>query len=123
MSIKAIIGLIVMLGILIIGVVYAYGYRGQSAFANCQNIDIENVKKFQKETLNLRDELAIKRLELRNECLKQDPDNVYMESLRKEIRDLRAKIRGIADKYKVPFNCLKWREKRGGCGRPVALSQ
>ncbi|MGB9716062.1 MAG: hypothetical protein ACPL1G_06625 [Thermodesulfovibrionales bacterium] len=119
---KTITGLLVILGIIITGVVYAQGYRGQDFFANCQNIDIENMKKFQSETLNLRDELAIKRLELRNECLKQDPDNDRMEKLRKEIRELKTKIREVADKYEVSPECLKRHGKRL-CGKPLALSQ
>jgi cell shape-determining protein MreC len=115
---KIIIGVLVILGIIVTGMVYAYGYRGQYAMKNCQNIDIEKFKKFQSETLNLRDELAIKRLELRNECLKQDLDDNRIETLKKEIRELRIKIREIADKYEVSPTCLKWRGKMA-CGKHV----
>lgn len=111
MKIKNITGLLVILGIIIIGVVCAQGYRGQKDVANCQNIDIEKVKKFQSETLDLRDELAIKRLELWNECLKRYPDNSRIETLRREIRELKTKIRRVANKYEISPECLKWRGK------------
>jgi zinc resistance-associated protein len=108
---KTIIGLLV-LGVLVAGMVYAAGDRGQYPNANCQNIDIEKVKKFQKETLSLRDELVTKRLELRNEYKKQSPDNERIATLRGEIRDLRSQIQAVADKYEVPLRCMKWRGKR-----------
>lgn len=122
MKIKNIIVLLVILGIIITGVVYAQVYGTRNLVTDCQNIDIESVKKFQSETLNLRDELIIKRLELRNECQKQFPDNTRIEKLRKEIRDLKTNIREVADKYKISIGCLKWRGKMA-CGRPVAMSQ
>lgn len=119
MNVKNIICLLMTLGLIILtGLVYAQGLRGQNVFTNCQNI--ENMKKFQSETLNLRDELAIKRLELMNECQKQYPDNTHIEKLRKEIRELKTKIREVADKYEVSLRCLKWRGKRA-CGKPVAM--
>ncbi|NWF52431.1 MAG: hypothetical protein HXY47_05045 [Nitrospirae bacterium] len=121
MKTKIIIGLLVILGIIVTGIVYAYGYRGQDAMKNCQNIDIEKLKKFQTETLSLRDELAIKRLELRNECSKQNPDDTRMETLREQIRELRTKIRDIANKYEVSPICLKWRGKRA-CGKHYVLN-
>lgn len=117
MRMKTIIGLLVIVGILVTGIVYAAGYRGQYGMTNCQNVDIEKVKKFQTETLSLRDELATKRLELRNERWKQEPDTDRITTLRNEIREIRHKIKGVADKYEVPLRCMKWRDRRA-CGKP-----
>jgi uncharacterized protein HemX len=109
---KMITGLLVLLGVLVAGMVYAAGGQGQYTKADCQNVDIEKVKKFQEETLSLRDELITKRLELRNEYKKQAPDNEHIATLREEIRGLRSKIQVVADKYEVPLKCIKWRGKR-----------
>jgi glutamine synthetase type III len=106
---KTIIGLLVITGILITGAVYAAGDWDQNKINDCQNVDIEKVKQFQNETSGLRDDLVVKKLELRNERMKQDPDTDKIATLRNEIMEIRHKIRGIADKYEVPMRCLKYR--------------
>ena len=63
--------------------------------------NVETMKKFQKETLALRDELMTKNLELRNEYSKSVPDTGRIATLRKEIIDLETKIQNIADKYNM----------------------
>jgi hypothetical protein len=63
------------------------------------NINVENLKKFQKETQALRDEMMVKRAELNNEYNKETPDAARMTELRKEIIDLQAKIRKSAETY------------------------
>jgi hypothetical protein len=59
------------------------------------------VRKYQKETLNLRDELAAKQLDLEAEYDKSQPDQTRIASLRKEIVDLEARIQVVADNYGV----------------------
>lgn len=112
MKTRTIIGLVVVLGLLVTSAVYASGYRGQSGIGNCQAVDVEKIKQFQRETLSLRDELITKRFELRNEHGKPVPDTDRITTLRQEIRDLRAKIREVADKYEVPMRCMKWRDRK-----------
>lgn len=109
MRMKTIIGLLVIVGILITSAVYAAGYRIQNRTQDCQTVDIEKVKQFQNETSALRDGLIIKRLELRNENMKQTPDTDKIAALSNEIREIRDKIRGVADKYEVPLRCMKLR--------------
>jgi Spy/CpxP family protein refolding chaperone len=71
----------------------ARAYGGQA--------DVNAFKQFQKETLPLRDEMQVKRLELRNEFAKQAPDENRIAQLQKEMIDLRAKISSAADKNGV----------------------
>jgi hypothetical protein len=59
------------------------------------------VKKFQRETLALRDELAAKRVDLEDEYDKAEPDRARVASLRKDIVDLEAKIQTVADKHGI----------------------
>ncbi|NWF76247.1 MAG: hypothetical protein HXY53_06685 [Nitrospirae bacterium] len=97
-----IIGLILIAGILLVSVVYAQfpgkGY-GLNRFSN---VDIETVKEFQKETLPLRDELMIKRLEIQQEYGKENPDRERIATLEKEIVDIRIKIQKKADEIGLP---------------------
>lgn len=100
--------LISLVGLLVLGLgatVYARGpwYGGmQCEGFDLKGVEIEKVKEFQKETLSLRDELQIKRLELRAEYEKEKPDIDRIAQLRKEIVDLQTKIQKIAQKYNLP---------------------
>jgi zinc resistance-associated protein len=124
MNKKTIIGLAVVLGLLIMSAVYASGYRGPYEMSTCQTVDLEKVKQFQKETLSLRDELITKRLELRQECGKQGHDSDRITALRNEIRDIRSKIKEVADKYEVPTGCMKGHDRAERCkGGPVAQNR
>ncbi len=69
------------------------GYRGAASSAS--------LKKFQRETLALRDELAAKRVDLEDEYDKAEPDQSRIASLRKDIVDIEAKIQAAAGKYGV----------------------
>ncbi|HYA11927.1 MAG TPA: hypothetical protein VEF37_02945 [Thermodesulfovibrionales bacterium] len=121
---KTIIGLVMVLGLLIMSAVYASGYRGPYGMNTWQSVDVENVKQFQKETLSLRDELITKRLELRQECGKQDSDSDRITALRNDIRDIRSKIKEVADKYEVPLGCMKWHNRGERCmGGPMAQNR
>lgn len=61
-------------------------------------VDVNAFRNFQKETLPLRDEMAAKRLELRNEFNKDTPDQAKIAALQKEMIDLRTKIGDAAKK-------------------------
>lgn len=87
-------------------------------------VDAESMKKFQKETLNLRDELLTKRIELQAEYDKPAPDTAKIASLRKEIIDIQAKIQTVADKYGVPAwgpgrGMMMGRGMMAGCPCPM----
>lgn len=71
-----------------------YGYAGSGG----KPVDVNAVKAFQKETLPLRDEMMVKRVEIRNEYAKEKPDEARIATLQKEMIDLRAKIKAAADK-------------------------
>lgn len=116
---RTIIGILIVMVMLIVGTVYAFGYRGPSETNACQNIDVEKVKQFQKETQNQRDEMMTKKLELRKEYGKEAPDDKRISALKQEIRDLRISIQQAADKYDVDVRCLKGqhRAKRMGACR------
>lgn len=66
------------------------GHEGQAA------VDVAAVKKFQKETLSLRDELYTKQLELRNEYIRPEPDTAKIAGIRKDIIDIETKIQDAA---------------------------
>ncbi len=92
-----VIGLVIAIGLLLTGVVYAWwgGYgMGYGTGAN-----VETMKKFQKETLSLRDDLITKSLELQNEYSKPQPDYNRIATIKKDIVDIQTKIQTIADKY------------------------
>ncbi len=99
---KVLTGLVVAIGLLIAGGVYAWwpgGGYGMGYYGTGTNV--ETMKKFQKETLSLRDDLMTKQLELQNEYNKPVPDTNRIATLRKEIIDLQAKIQTVAEKYGV----------------------
>lgn len=93
----------------IAGILVAFGmlFAGGVAVAHGNGPDHRSgpgtaeVKKFQKETLALRDELTTKRLDLQAEYEKAEPDTARIAALRKEIVDLEAKIQVVGDKYGV----------------------
>ncbi len=61
----------------------------------------ETMRKYQKETLSLRDDLASKQLDLQVEYDKPVPDAARIASIRKDIADIEAKIQVVADNYGV----------------------
>jgi zinc resistance-associated protein len=94
-----VIALALAVGLIFAGGTYAWwdGYgMGSGAGTN-----VETMKKFQRETLNLRDELMTKQMELQNEYNKPAPDTNRIVALKKEIIDLQAKIRTVAEKYGI----------------------
>jgi hypothetical protein len=89
-------------------------------------VDIEKFKQFQKETSALREEMMLKRLELRNEYLKEKSDEDRIAALQKDIIDIRSKIHKAADKAGIERPERGWGGRRGGgrgfgpggCGGP-----
>lgn len=77
--------------------VYARGSMGGGGFFG-PNADLDSVRKFQKETLPLRDEMMVKQLELRQELDKSSSDEARIAELEKEIDGLRATVRAAAEK-------------------------
>ena len=63
---------------------------------------MENLKKFQKETLGMRDELMANRAELANEYAKLAPDETRIAYLQKQMIDTRTKIQKTSEKYDLP---------------------
>lgn len=92
-----IIGLILIAGIILASAVYAVGPWGGHRMGYSKSTDIDTVKKFQKETLPLRDELITKRLELQKEYSKDTPDKARLATLRKEIVNIELNIQEKAD--------------------------
>ena len=91
------------------------GQRGYNCWAaeGAEDVDLEKVAKFQKETLPLRDELMMKKLELRQEYAKEKPDADVIGKLRKEMIDIQTSI----DKVAADLGLEGFGPNRGfGCG-------
>lgn len=99
---KVMIFLIITSLLILSGIAYARHMHGMGPMTkNEPSVDIDNIKKFQKETLSLRDDLITKKLELRKEYNKPERDYNQIATLKKEIVDLKTKIEAIADKYGI----------------------
>lgn len=98
---KLVSGITLVVILLAAGGAYAWwgGYGPGYAAAG---VNVENMKKFQKETLTLRDELMTKELDLQNEYAKEAPDTKRIAALKKDIIDIEAKIQTIAEKNGLP---------------------
>lgn len=97
-----IIGLTLVIGLFLTGAAYAmFDGQGSGPCITATGADIETVKKFQKETLSLRDEIMTKKLELHGEYNKPTPDANRIATIQKEIIDLKAKIHEIANKHGI----------------------
>jgi hypothetical protein len=73
---------------------YGAGRAGSYGAANATAM-----KKFQKETLSLRDDLAARQVDLAEEYDKAEPDAGRIAAIRKDIVDIEAKIEAAADKH------------------------
>lgn len=85
--------------LVLVSAVYAQ-FPGRGAGFPCiqsADADIEKVKEFQKETLPLRDEMVVRRLEIRKELQKETPDRDYVAKIRKEMIDIKTQIQKRAD--------------------------
>ncbi len=95
---KTVVATVLIAGFLLSTMVYA---ASQDYGPGSNQVDVKALRQFQKETLPLRDEIAAKRLELRNEYAQPTPDRNKIATLEKEIIDLRTKVQTAADKNGV----------------------
>jgi len=84
------------------GTGYPYSIMGKTGNNPGTSINEQNLKKFQKETLSLRDDLFNKRAELANEYNKPIIDMERIIELRHQIADIQAEIHNAAAKYGLP---------------------
>jgi hypothetical protein len=82
------------------------GYR--NCLSRYNMADLEKVKQFQHDTLQLRDELMVKKLAIRQEYAKAAPDRQKIAALQKEVIDIRTQIHQKADENGIPLK---------GCGK------
>ena len=80
---------------------WAQGYGPRYGAAQTQT-DVNALRQFQKETLPLRDEMIVKRAEIRNEYAQAKPNLERIATLQKEMIDLRTKIQAAAEKDGLP---------------------
>jgi len=102
--------------------------QGRGGCGNCEQgasrPGTEQFKKFQVETLDLRQEMMNKRFEVQRENLKGAPDAAKIESLKADITQLQAKIsqfrvqNGLPEKGKRDGECFKM---NGGCNKPGGM--
>ena len=83
-----VVAMIIVFGGLLSTAAVAAWTKGQGPGPDSQ-VDVNAFRNFQKKTLPLRDEMAVKRVELRNEFNKADPDQNKIATLQKEMIDLR----------------------------------
>lgn len=104
--------------VLAAGVALAGRGRMGGMFGCAQNVPIDQVREFQKETSTLRDEMMIKRIELQRERSAKNPDSARVAQLTADLKALRDQIHAKGEKYGMFANCPKdvncWED--GGCG-------
>lgn len=87
---------------------------------NCaqQGAPSDQYRKFQADTIDLRQEMMIKRFEVQRENLKGTPDRVKIASLQAEIKTLQSRILDIRSRSGLPVGKSdgECRQKMGGCG-------
>jgi zinc resistance-associated protein len=93
MNRKIIISFLVITGLLMAGLVYAAN--------SIHYTSPETMRKFQKETLGIREELISKEYELQYEYNKEFPNTSRIATLQKEITELETQIQATADKYGI----------------------
>jgi zinc resistance-associated protein len=95
--------LVVVVAVIVaVGLLGTVGYAAWQGKGPCGQVDVNAFRQFQKETLSLRDEMMAKRLELRNEYAKENPDENQIARLKTEMGDLRTKIQAAAEKNGLP---------------------
>jgi zinc resistance-associated protein len=87
------------------------------------NVKPDEARAFFKETSDLRTEVMVKQIELRQERAKSTPDTAKVEALQKELTDLRAKLQAAAKQHNMPeCGCMaggmmQGGMANGGCGK------
>lgn len=94
------VAVIIVLAIKLIFFSFSYAENYKEPI-NIKSSKEDSIKKFYKETLNLREKIIEKKLELRKEFIKKNPDKDKIAMLRKEINDIRANImkKQVKQKY------------------------
>jgi hypothetical protein len=89
--------------------------------ADCaqQGAQSDPFRKFQADTIDLRQEMMNKRFELQRENLKGTPDREKIASLQAEIKTIQSKILDLRGKSGLPVDKGDGEcgQKRGGCGK------
>jgi hypothetical protein len=94
------------------GVFAMMGMGGMNCNGPMATVKPEDARTFFKETSDLRTEVMVKQIELRQEKAKATPDVAKMEALQKEVTELRTKIHAAGEKFGMPpCKCME-----GGCG-------
>ncbi|WP_318556220.1 hypothetical protein [Geobacter anodireducens] len=101
MNKKNIAAMALAVAVLSASAVYAGWGWGGHGMQFGPNVTTESVRKFQKDSLGLRDEMMVKELELQQEYSKANPDPDRIAAIKKEMIDLRAKIQKAADKHGI----------------------
>jgi hypothetical protein len=117
-----VLSLVVVAALALSGIAYAQMWGGEGngpgygmgpgmmyGYGTGNTVNIEKFKQFRKETSALREDLAVKQIELNGEYNKEKPDTERVTTLQKDILDLRAKIAKAAEKAGL--------ESTGGWGR------
>jgi len=78
------------------------GARGNCSDCNTATTSSDSWKKFQADTINLRQEMMTKRFEYQRENLKAAPDNTKLSKLNTEINLLQSQIQDIRTKSGLP---------------------
>lgn len=96
------------LGLMVLGGSLVYAGMGCNGGAGMfgKNPDLEKVRTFQAQTGSLRDEMMIKRLELSQELEKATPDKNRIETLRKDMIEIRTKLQNSATSLGLTGGCL-----------------
>jgi hypothetical protein len=109
---------VVVLGLAIslFGIAYA-GMGGGCGNCAQQGATSEQLRKFQADTIDLRQEMMTKHFEVQRENLKAAPDKDKIAALQAEIKALQAKIVDIRSKSGLPVGKLggECGQKMGGC--------
>jgi hypothetical protein len=89
-------------------IVAAVALLGTGAYAAWQGcgpgaqVDVNAFRTFQQATSSMRDEMMVKRLELRNEFAKENPDQVRITTLKADMTALRTQIQAKAETLGLP---------------------
>jgi zinc resistance-associated protein len=109
-----VVALVVVFGALVSTAALAAWTKGQGP---ATQVDVNAFRNFQKETLPLRDEMMVKRLEIRNEYSKATPDEAKITALKEEMIALRTQISEAAKRNGLPDQGFgPGYGKRGGFG-------
>ncbi|KAF0217105.1 MAG: hypothetical protein FD174_3406 [Geobacteraceae bacterium] len=101
---RAIISIALVLGMFAAGSAYAAGCNACGDGGKCK--DPQAVQQFRNETSSLASELKAKNLELRKENGMEGIDINRTSALESEIRELKTRIRVVAEKLGMPACCI-----------------